>query len=187
MRTGFIHCGILSFAFAATFVGTATPARAGDPPVTVRPAIRITVSPGSKPTAKFVQYGYYSGGWGWGPSYRGWGGTGWGGYGGWGAYGGTSNYAGWGGGYAPVYGSYYGGYPNYGYPVSGYGLAAYAYPGFGYPASLFPSYYVGGFGGYGYGGYGYPGYGYYGGSSCGCGGGYGYGGYGGYGLGYRIW
>lgn len=177
-----IACAALMGAFGLM---PAKRAQAGDPPVTVRPAIRISVSRGSTPTARFVQYGYYSGGWGTGNSYVGWGGNGWGGYGGWGAYGGNqSAYAGL-GNYAPVYGTYYGGYVNYGYPVSGYGLSAYAYPGFGAPA-------------YGYGAYGYPGY-----SGCGCGsgagfgygGGYGYGGYGygsygfggPYGLGYRIW
>src|SRR5438552_2525811 len=82
----------------------AQPAQAGDPSVVVRPAIRITESPGSTPTARFVQYGYYSGGWGWGGSYRGWGGYGWGGYGGWGAYGGGPYYGGL-GLYTPVYGT----------------------------------------------------------------------------------
>lgn len=76
-----ISCAAL--ATAVVLGSTAGSVRAGDRPVVVRPAIRITVSPGSTPTAKFVQYGYASGGWGWGPSYRGWGGYGWGGYGGW--------------------------------------------------------------------------------------------------------
>jgi hypothetical protein len=171
LRHGCVGWGITGVALMAAFAFVpATTARAGDPPVVVRPAIRITVSPGSTPTAKFVQYGYYSGGWGWGGSYRGWGGLGWGGYGGWGAYGGNQLYYSGLGNYVPVYGTYYGGYPNYGYPVYGGGYANYAYPGYGYP-------------GYGLWGYGYPAYGYaaYGAGSCGCG----YGG--GYGLGYRIW
>jgi hypothetical protein len=175
MQTGNrrIALGVFCLALAGGFLVDSARALAADKQVVVRPAIRITVSPGSTPTARFVQYGYYSGGWGWGNSYRGWGGYGWGGYGGWGAYGGLPYYGGW-GGYAPVYGSFYGGYLNYGYPLFDYGyFPSYWYPGYG-------------FGGYGYGYpvYGYPAHGYpaYGGYPCGCGYGCGF-----YDLGYRIW
>src|SRR5260221_10689918 len=104
-----IRWGISSVAlFAALTSGQTTTAGGGDRPVVVRPAIRITVSPGSTPTARFVQYGYYSGGWGnWSGGYPGWGGYWWGGYGGWGAFGDQSYDTGW-GGFAPVYGTYYG-------------------------------------------------------------------------------
>jgi hypothetical protein len=147
---------------ALSFAHTTTTS-ADERPDLVRPAIRVTESAGSKPTARLVQYEYYSGGWGWGSSYRGWGGAGWGGYGGWGAYTGLPNYMGW-GGYAPAYGTYYGGYPNYVYPSGYFDYGLYGMPGYGYSA-------------YGYPYYGYPTY--YGGYSCGCGSGDG--------LGYRIW